>query len=83
MLDELLKGINERLTRIEAAIATPKVQVRYLDIKTAGEYISKTYQGMRYTMAQFPKELPVTMLGDTPRLDIKDIDRFMLNHKGR
>ena len=83
MLDELIKGINEKLTRIEAAMAAPKVQARYLDIQGAADYISKTYEGMRYTMGKFPKELPVTMIGDTPRVDIKDIDRFMLNRKGR
>jgi len=87
MLDnELLKGIDERLTRMEAAIeamATPKVQARYLDIKGAGEYLSKTYEAMRYTMSQYPKELPVAMISDKPSLDVKDIDRLMLNRKGR
>ena len=84
--DELLKCIDERLTRMEAAMeaaATPKVQARYLDIKGAGEYLSKTYEAVRYTMSQYPKELPVAMIGDKPSLDIKDIDRFMLLRKGR
>ena len=88
-LDTLLDAFVERvaqsllkmmLPRIEASL---KVQPRWLSIESAGAYIDKTYSGMRYTLTQFPREIPVVMIGDTPRIDIKDIDTFMLNRKRR
>jgi hypothetical protein len=82
-LDDLANKLAERLLRslvprIEAAVT---VQPRWLSLRSAAAYIDKTYKGMRYTLAQFPRELPIVRLGDMPRIDIQDLDRFMLNRK--
>ncbi len=68
------------LPRIEASI---RVRPRWLSLESAASYIDKTYEGMRYTITRYEKELPIVMLGDKPRIDIEDIDRFMLNRKGK
>jgi hypothetical protein len=86
MLDEIietLNGIQERLTKIEAAIAAPKVAARYLDIESAGLYIDKTYEGMRHTIRCHQKELKPIVIGGTPRIDIRDIDRLAANLKSK
>jgi hypothetical protein len=80
---EALNGIKERLTNIEAAMAAPKVPARYLDIESAGVYIDKTYEGMRHTIRCHEKELKPIVIGGTPRIDIRDIDRLAANLKGK
>jgi hypothetical protein len=61
--------------------ASQKLWPRWMSIETAGEYIDKTYEGMRYTLREFPKEIPISMVGDKPRIDKNDIDKFFLNRK--
>lgn len=61
----------------------PKQWPRWMSTETAGEYIDKTYEGMRYTLALYQKEIPVAMIGDKPRIDRNDIDKFFLNRKGK
>ena len=79
--------------RIAAAIVRwlqPKLEAldqklwpRWMSVETAGEYIDKTYEGMRYTLKEFPHEIPIAYVGDKPRIDKTDIDRFMMNRKGK
>ena len=61
----------------------PKQWPRWMSVETAGEYIDKTYEGMRSTLKAFPKEFQVSMIGDLPRIDKNDIDKFFLNGKGK
>lgn len=61
--------------------AGQKLWPRWMSVETAGRYIDKTYSGMRYTLEQFRRELPVSMIGDLPRIDKNDIDKFMMNRK--
>jgi len=61
----------------------PKAWPRWMDVETAGDYIDKTYEGMRYTLREFPREIPVAYVGDKPRIDKNDIDKFFLNRKGK
>lgn len=89
LLRPLLDAVVEDVTRAVVSAILPKIeqqhqiQPRWLSIESAGAYIDKTYQGMRYTLREFPREIPMVMVGDKPRIDIKDIDRFMLNRKGK
>jgi len=89
LLRPLLDAVVEDVTRAVISSLAPKIeqqhqiQPRWLSIESAGAYIDKTYQGMRYTLREFPREIPMVMVGDKPRIDIKDIDRFMLNRKGK
>lgn len=67
------------LPKIEAQ----QIQPRWLSVESAGVYMDKTYQGMRYTLREFPKEIPISYIGDKPRIDRQDIDKFFLNRKGK
>lgn len=86
-LDVLLDTLVERVAQSLCKVLLPhieaslKVQPRWLSIEPAGAYIDKTYEGMRYTLKEYSKEIPVVMIGGKPRIDIKDIDRFMMNRK--
>jgi len=81
LTDRIVESVlKELVPKLEASI---RIQPRWLSIETAAAYIDKTYEGMRYTLKEYPKELPVVMVGGKPRIDIKDIDRFMLNRKPR
>jgi hypothetical protein len=92
MFDEkVLDRLGERLgivlikwlaRKIDEA-ACQKLWPRWMSVETAGEYIDKTYEGMRYTLREFPQEMPVSMIGDKPRIDKNDIDKFFLNRKGK
>jgi hypothetical protein len=83
LLNQLTDRLSSSLTRAvtQAVESATKVQPRWLSIESAGAYIDKTYSGMRYTIGKHPKDLPVVMVGEKPRIDIKDIDRFMMNRK--
>jgi hypothetical protein len=84
-LDGLIDRIAQRLMslllpRLEASL---KIQPRWLTVESAGVYIDKTIPGMRHTLKEHSRELPVTKFGGTPRIDREDIDRLGLNLKGR
>lgn len=86
-----LDALAERTAKIAAKIvldsllpkleASGRVKQRYLTVKSAAAYIDKTYQGMRYTVNQYSRDLPIIMVGQKPFLDIHDIDRFMAKRK--
>jgi CTP:molybdopterin cytidylyltransferase MocA len=86
-LDALTERTAKRAAKIVLEAVLPKleasgrVQALYLTVKSAAAYIDKTYQGMRYTINQHPRDLPIIMVGDKPFLDIHDIDRFMSKRK--
>jgi hypothetical protein len=88
-LDSLVERVAQALLRlllprIEARIdAAIKMQPRWLSLESAAAYIDKTYEGMRYTLKEYSKEIPTSMVGGKIRIDIKDIDRFMLNQKSK
>ena len=88
----MFKELDERLAEIAAKVnllatkfdaCAPKQWPRWMSMETAGEYIDKTYEGMRSTLKAFPKEFQVSMIGDLPRIDKNDIDKFFLNRKGK
>lgn len=91
MFDEkFLDGLGERIGAViikwlvpKLAEAGEKLWPRWMTVKTAGEYMDKTYAGMRYTLQELPKEFPISMIGDTPRIDRNDIDKFFMNRKGK
>jgi hypothetical protein len=68
------------LPRLEALL---KVRPRWLSIESAGTYIDKTYEGMRHTLREHERELPIVYIGGKPRIDIQDIDRLCMNLKMR
>ena len=89
-LNEFLDALAERTARIVLAAVLPKLEaanqkvpLRWLTLKSAAAYIDKTYEGMRYTLKQHLKELPIILVGDKPYIDIRDLDRFMMNRKGK
>jgi hypothetical protein len=84
-LDDLIERVAQRLMklllpRLEASLA---VQPRWLSVESAGLYIDKTIPGMRHTLNEHSRELPVAKFGGAPRIDREDIDRLGLNLKGR
>ena len=91
MFDEkFLDGLGERIGTIlinslgpKLESASQKLWPRWMSYEIAGEYICKTYEGMRYTITEFPYEIPVAYIGDKPRIDKNDIDKFFMNRKGK
>ena len=91
MFDEkFLDTLGERIATVLIKWLGPKLETaketiwpRWMSVETAGEYIDKTYEGMRYTLKEFPHEIPIAYVGDKPRIDKTDIDRFMMNRKGK
>lgn len=84
-LEEQLAEINAKLnllaTKFDAV--APKQWPRWMSMETAGQYINKSYGGMRSTVKVFPGDFPVAYIGDKPRIDKNDIDKFFLNGKGK
>jgi hypothetical protein len=81
--DSFIDKIISRLVKvlmpqIEAMFRVPP---RYMSIKTAGDYVDKTYEGMRHTINAH--NLPVVYIGGKPRIDREDIDRVVANLKNR
>lgn len=86
ILDELEERLGASLKKwLMAAIeeSSPRLWPAWMTVKTAGEYIDKTYGGMRYALTEFPREIPVAMMGDKPMIDKKDLDKFFMNRKGK
>ncbi len=91
MFDEkVIDRLGDRIAEAIAKWLGPKLEAagqklwpRWMEVETAGEYIDKTYDGMRYTLKEFPHEIPVAYVGDKPRIDKNDIDKFFLNRKGK
>ena len=84
-LDSIVEKVADSLLRIllPRLEASLKAQPRYLSMKTAGEYIDKTYEGMRHTLKEHAKDLPVVYVAGSPRIDREDIDRLVANLKMR
>lgn len=82
-LENRLDEIDSRLKVLGARVEStaPKQWPRWMTLQTAGEYMDKTYEGMRYTLAKYKKEFPQTRMGDKPYVDRNDIDKFFLNGK--
>jgi hypothetical protein len=92
MFDQpFLRDLGEQIGTVLMKFLAPKLEEaanqrqwpRWMSVETAGKYIDKTYEGMRYTLREFPKEIPVAMIGDKPRIDKNDIDKFFMNRKGK
>jgi hypothetical protein len=87
--ETVLNAMVERLAQSFLKLLMPrlealqKVRPRWLSIESAGAYIDKTYEGMRHTIREHEKELPVLYIGGKPRIDIQDIDRLCMNLKIR
>ena len=47
------------LAWIAAKLPEAKQWPRWMSVETAGEYMDKTYQGMRYTVTKYKNEFPM------------------------
>jgi len=88
--ERFLDSLGDRIAATIVKWLQPKLEAlsqrewpRWMSVETAGEYIDKTYEGMRYTLKEFPQEIPISYIGDKPRIDKNDLDKFFLNRKGK
>jgi hypothetical protein len=82
MIDSAVDSVAQRLCDILLPRLEPfLVRARWVSVESAGAYIDKTYDGMKHTIKSHMKELPVSYLGGSPRIDIEDIDRLAIKMK--
>jgi excisionase family DNA binding protein len=78
----LVERIREEMRgplQAELSRAPQKMQPRLLTAKEAGEYIGRSPQAVRHMI--FQQELPVIRQGRNVRLDRKDLDAWIENHR--
>ena len=80
-VEALVAEFAQRLTeamKAEKKVET-KAQVRLLTAKEAGEYIGRSEQAVRHLI--FQRDIPTVRNGRCVRIDRKDLDTWVENHK--